>query len=258
MTTFYDGCGWLPFGLGASEVENVGKCGKGTILENDTCTLTSSDVLNEALRIKNDMLICSLAGQSRLNCESANSGRCEVVTYQGHTGCASKGVNMDAFISLFQDNPVNTKGFRSHERPALDMDVSARFRSHEMPVNNNRDDCEELYERHPEWWRKDLHNFEELGFVKDIGNSKYELGSNATDENMFKFGYLGMCSLGLYDSNKRNRYPDEWQYGDPESDFEGVSLPFGRAASDEQRARFTRAIKQIREGRVKAQEDRGL
>ena len=127
-------------------------------------------------------------------------------------------------------------------------------------VLKKRDDCEKLKKQHPEWWRKDFGHFEDLGFVKDIGDSKYELDSKATDENLFKFGYLGMCSLGLYDSNKRNRYPDEWQYGDPDPNMKqgGVALPFGRAANDEQRAKFTRAIKQIREGHVKAQEDRGL
>jgi hypothetical protein len=122
-------------------------------------------------------------------------------------------------------------------------------------VFKKRDDCKKLKTQHPEWWTK---SFEELGFVKDIGDSNYELDINATDENMFKFGYIHMCRLGKYKANKRNRYPDEWQYGDKESETEGVSLPFGRAANEEQRAAFTRAIKQYREGYVKAQEDRGI
>ena len=39
MAKYYNDCGWLPFGLGKTEAEDVGKCGTSTELKDGKCQL---------------------------------------------------------------------------------------------------------------------------------------------------------------------------------------------------------------------------
>ena len=48
---YYESCGWLPFGFGAIEASNVGKCGDGQELSDGKCKL-SSDACGPGLQLK--------------------------------------------------------------------------------------------------------------------------------------------------------------------------------------------------------------
>lgn len=39
MAKYYSDCGWLPFGWGKTEAENIGKCGASTELKDGKCQL---------------------------------------------------------------------------------------------------------------------------------------------------------------------------------------------------------------------------
>ena len=137
--TYYESCGWAPFGWTQVAAENVGECGTNTKLENGKCVVVDNIECGTNTKLENGKCVVDMQSMSAQNESPAKFG-----------GLITPGLDNKYSVYDGEEKGFMTAStyYACHNDPSISPELCPFF---EVNIDNIKEHCSNAYVNDPTW-----------------------------------------------------------------------------------------------------------